>query len=49
MVERYFFKLNKNGLELWTWNSEGINELEKCFEKFCKIIPDKRKGLGIYM
>ena len=33
----------------WIWKSEGIDELEKCFDKFCKIIPDKRKALGIYM
>ncbi len=33
----------------WVWKSEGIKELEKCFERFCKIVPEKRKALGIYM
>lgn len=33
----------------WIWWSEGINELEKSFDKFCKIVPSKKKALGIYM
>lgn len=33
----------------WIWQSEGINEVEECFDRFCKTIPDKRKALGIYM
>jgi len=33
----------------WVWKSEGIKELEKCFDRFCEIVPEKRKVLGIYM
>ncbi|MCM8821012.1 MAG: hypothetical protein NC932_03575 [Candidatus Omnitrophica bacterium] len=33
----------------WVWKSEEINEIKGCFEKFCKIVPEKRKALGIYM
>ncbi|MCM8807529.1 MAG: hypothetical protein NC926_06250 [Candidatus Omnitrophica bacterium] len=33
----------------WIWKSEGINELEQCFNKFCDMVPEKRKLLGIYM
>ncbi|MCM8811284.1 MAG: hypothetical protein NC917_06540 [Candidatus Omnitrophica bacterium] len=33
----------------WIWWSEGINKIDSCFEKFCEIVPEKRKALGIYM
>ncbi|MCM8786030.1 MAG: hypothetical protein NC827_06645, partial [Candidatus Omnitrophica bacterium] len=33
----------------WIWKSEDINKIEGCFEKFCEMVPEKRKALGIYM
>jgi hypothetical protein len=46
-VKEYLEKFDL--ITYWIWKSEGINELEKCFDVFCEIVPDKRKALGIYM
>jgi len=46
-VKEYLEKFDL--ITYWIWKSEGINELEDCFNKFCKIVPNKRKLLGIYM
>ncbi|MCM8819070.1 MAG: hypothetical protein NC915_06325 [Candidatus Omnitrophica bacterium] len=46
-VKEYLEKFDL--ITYWIWKSEGINEIESCFKKFCDIFGEKRKALGIYM
>ena len=38
-----------DGFSFWTWDSTKIKDLEKSFEEACRLFPDKKKMLGIYM
>lgn len=47
-INRDLFKY-VDGIVLWTWDSKELAQLKENYEKLEKLIPGKRKLLGIYL